>query len=120
MPTFTIGNRNFSSEQMLGPFTVPQKLANEDFVSIQLTSGNWNSQAGRRLIVTIEQSFDDGANWQAFSSDTFTKGAVAKDGSLPSIILAFDDGLGRAPGRQFRVRISAPDGTVNAGFVATF
>lgn len=119
MATFTASNRNVTGQQVLGPFTLPAKLADQEFVSIQLTSGNWSTQAGRRLVLTIEQSFD-GENWQAFSEDVFTKGTFAKDGSLPSIRLSFDDGTGNAPSRQFRVTVDAPDGLVNAGFVATF
>lgn len=122
MATFTVTNRNFNANaQVFGPVSIGQKSALTDAIKIQLTSNDWSANPGRHLRVTIEQSFDGGANWRDWSDDTFTTGTFARDGvTLPSIILRTDDGTGQSPARQSRVTVSAPDGVVNAGAVITF
>jgi hypothetical protein len=125
VPTFTVANANRGSTgTVLGPFVLPQKTAGTRFVRIALTSSGWTTNAGRPLIVTIEQSLDGGLNWRFLSEDTFRKNVFAKDGSMPSITFGFNDlevlGQRIAMARSFRITMRAPGGTVNAGCVGTF
>lgn len=122
MPTLTVPNKTFNaSPDVLGPVNIPQKALDEDGIVVQLTSNNWSANPGRPLRVTIEQSFDNGATWRAWSDDTFTTGAFARDGvTLPSILLSSRDANGTFAPRQARVTIAAPSGNVNAGAVITY
>lgn len=121
MATFNLPRRNINATpQLFGPFTLPSKLATQRFVSIVLDSISWATNPGRRLLVTIEESFDGGLTWRTFSEDTFTKGLLSRSGAMPSMAFRDDNGFGISPARQVRITLAAPDGTVNVGFTGTF